>query len=263
MPHLSPSIRAALKFEARRKRLITQGKFAAARRTYEQQTDFLPDENTGQFWDDYYHQSPHRVEYPMETWKLNRVLRELDLGQSILNLGVGDGKLEARVAARAARPVRLTGVDFTKKLLPRLRKRFPQFTFRFQSSLEGLAFQANSFDQVLLLEVLEHIIPKNTFAVLGQAYRVLKPGGKLLLSVPINEGLEEMLPVNPNSHMRLYSEPLLRFELEQAGFRIEKVYRASAFPRFFRSKHFLNSLLRFRPPNNLLVVARKSAQRVQ
>ncbi len=261
MSRLSPGIKLALKFESKRKQLIAQGKLAAARRTYEQQTDFLPDENTGQFWDHYYHQPEHQIEYPMETWKLDRVLSELDLSRTILNLGVGDGKLEARIASLPTQSVHLIGVDFTKKLLSQLRKRFPQFKFIFQNSLTELNLKNNSFDQVVLLEVLEHVIPKYTFAILGEIHRILKPGGKLILSVPINEGLEKMLPTNPNSHMRLYNEPLLRFELEQAGFMVEKVYRASAFPSLFRLKHLLNTILPFRPPNNLLVIAEKTLRK--
>lgn len=256
MPSLSKQIRAALQFEAKRKQLVLLGKFAEARATYQQQKDFLPDENTGKFWDEYYSQTDHQVEYPMETWKLNHVLDELDLGKSILNIGVGDGKLEGRIAAVNS-AAQITGVDFTKKLLQQVRKRFPQYRFLFRSSITDLKLKNDSFDQILLLEVLEHIIPGNIFAVLEEVHRVLKPGGKLIVSVPVNEGLEEMLPVNPNSHMRLYSPQLLRFELEQAGFTVVKIYQASAFQRWFRLKHLINTFFGFREPNNILMIARK------
>jgi len=46
----------------------------------------------------------------------------------------------------------------------------------------ALPFHAASFDWVLLLDVLEHVpAPNRTF---GEAFRVLKPGGKLILQVP-------------------------------------------------------------------------------
>lgn len=256
MPRLSKQIRTALQFEAKRKQLIMLGKFAEARTTYQKQKDFLPDENTGKFWDEYYGQVEHQTEYPMEAWKLNHVLEELDLGKTILNIGVGDGKLEGRISAVSPK-AKVTGVDFTKKLLQQVKKQFPHFRFLFQSSITDLKLKNESFDQVLLLEVLEHIIPGNTFAVLSEANRVLKPAGKLIVSVPVNEGLEEMLPINPNSHMRLYSPQLLRFELEQAGFAVEKIYQASAFQRWFWLKHFINTVFGFREPNNILIIARK------
>lgn len=50
------------------------------------------------------------------------------------------------------------------------------------SDARALPFQAASFDWVLLLDVLEHVpAPNRTF---GEAFRVLKSGGKLILQVP-------------------------------------------------------------------------------
>lgn len=51
-----------------------------------------------------------------------------------------------------------------------------------QSSIESLPFSENSFDFVHCLTVLQYI--KNEEVVMGEFYRVLKPGGKLLLTVP-------------------------------------------------------------------------------
>jgi SAM-dependent methyltransferase len=43
-------------------------------------------------------------------------------------------------------------------------------------------FESNSFDSVVCLEVLEHT--QNPVRLIEEIYRILKPGGKLLLSVP-------------------------------------------------------------------------------
>ncbi|MBD3279820.1 MAG: methyltransferase domain-containing protein [Candidatus Pacebacteria bacterium] len=259
MPNQADLIKTALAYEKKRQQLLKQGKIKAVLQTYQQQQVFLPDNNTGQFWDQYYADPNHQQEYPMESWKLNLVVKELDLDSSLLNIGVGDGKLEQRLINKLQPGQKLDycGTDFTKKLLNQLKKRFSSLKFKYQKNLTKLSFKDHSFDQIVVLEVLEHIKPKQTFAVLHELYRILTPQGKLLLSVPVNEGLAAMLPANPNSHMRIYSQELLTFELEQAGFQVQKIYQASAFAKFFWLKHYLNQLFQFRQPNNLLVKATK------
>jgi len=42
----------------------------------------------------------------------------------------------------------------------------------------------NFADEILMIEVLEHISWRKTYAVLNECYRVLKPGGKLHIQVP-------------------------------------------------------------------------------
>jgi ubiquinone/menaquinone biosynthesis C-methylase UbiE len=49
-------------------------------------------------------------------------------------------------------------------------------------SAEDLKFRENIFDTVLMIEVLEHI--PDDMKALKEAYRVLKPGGKLIITAP-------------------------------------------------------------------------------
>lgn len=48
----------------------------------------------------------------------------------------------------------------------------------------NLSFANNSFDRIVSLDVLEHIYPYER--ALEESYRVLKPGGKLLLTTPVS-----------------------------------------------------------------------------
>lgn len=50
--------------------------------------------------------------------------------------------------------------------------------------LEGLPFENNSFKQIYFCDVIEHLAPSNMPFVLQEIYRVLMPGGKLVLSTP-------------------------------------------------------------------------------
>jgi len=247
------TMHAAVAWEKYRKHLLALRKYRALLHTYQNQTVFLPDKNTGAFWDDIFAQQPGV--FPMESWRIQTIARLVDCTKSILNLGVGRGDLETLLLKQSL-TLDYLGTDIAPKTVVYLKQKFPTLHFQ-EAKLQALSPKKNQFDQILLLEVLEHIKQNETFALLKHIYQLTKPGGAFIVSVPVNEGLEQMLPINPNSHMRLYSEELLSFELRVVGFNISKIYRASAFSRQFNLKQRLNSFWRFRQPNNIVVVARK------
>ncbi|HCS19773.1 MAG TPA: methylase [Bacteroidetes bacterium] len=76
-------------------------------------------------------------------------------------------------------------------------------------------FDTNSFDSALCNQVLEHVFNPDEF--LSEIHRVLKPGGKLLLTVPFAWDEHEQ----PYDYAR-YSSFGLRHLMEKNGFVIEK-----------------------------------------
>lgn len=76
-------------------------------------------------------------------------------------------------------------------------------------------FDAKSFDNALCNQVLEHVFNPDEF--LSEIHRVLKPGGKLLLTVPFAWDEHEQ----PYDFAR-YSSFGLRHLMEKNGFEIEK-----------------------------------------
>jgi len=75
-----------------------------------------------------------------------------------------------------------------------------------------------SFDTVLATEVMEHV--PEPVRMLSEIYRVLRPGGSLILSVPFHEPLHEL----PYDFYR-YTNISLRYLMEQQGFRVECILR--------------------------------------
>lgn len=77
-----------------------------------------------------------------------------------------------------------------------------------------------SQDFALALDVIEHIEDRNV--LLNEMYRVLKPGGKALITVPAHRWLwsshDEL-----NYHFRRYSKEMLREDLSAAGFSIKSI----------------------------------------
>jgi SAM-dependent methyltransferase len=107
-------------------------------------------------------------------------------------------------------------------------------TVDFEKRIDDIDFQADAqdlssviasdrYDTVLLLEVLEHV--PNPFRVVAELFRVLRSGGKVILSVPHLSRLHE----EPYDFYR-YTHYGLRHLFEQAGFEIlELVPRGGLF----------------------------------
>jgi SAM-dependent methyltransferase len=118
--------------------------------------------------------------------------------QRLLDIGCGD----ARFAADAARHAATVGVDVSYRALTFARDLVPSARF-LSSGGEALPFKSETFDIVTLLDVVEHIPDANEAAVLHEAYRVLKRGGKLVVSTNTDRSAREW------KHYRHY--PIGRF----------------------------------------------------
>lgn len=79
-----------------------------------------------------------------------------------------------------------------------------------------LPFGDASFDTVLCTEVLEHL--PDPGAVLGEIARVLKPGGRLLATVPFSQPLHEL----PGDYYR-FTPSGLEYLLGRAGLEVESI----------------------------------------
>ena len=82
------------------------------------------------------------------------------------------------------------------------------------ASASALPFASSSFDTVLLLEVLEHL-EQSAFA-LAEIRRVLKPNGRLLLTIPFLYPMHD----EPHDYQRYTRYGLIR-ELKVAGLTLE------------------------------------------
>ncbi len=95
-----------------------------------------------------------------------------------------------------------------------------------------LPFEAEYFDVVTLLAVVEHLHPDSMALLFQESCRVLKPAGLLILTTPAawSDGvLKFMARVNLVSaeeiheHAFAYTLPLLGWHFGQAGFKMSKV----------------------------------------
>lgn len=85
---------------------------------------------------------------------------------------------------------------------------------------EWLPIAASSVDAILALDIFEHI--EDDAAAFREAYRVLRPGGVLVLSVPAFRSLWGPHDV-ALMHFRRYTRSLMRHRLKEAGFNVERL----------------------------------------
>jgi len=95
----------------------------------------------------------------------------------VLDVGTGTGLVAAAARDRGADVV---GVDFSEAMLAEARRTVPGVEFR-EASADGLPFADRSFDAVVANGVLHHLGDPDR--ALGEALRVLRPGGRLTATV--------------------------------------------------------------------------------
>jgi SAM-dependent methyltransferase len=95
-----------------------------------------------------------------------------------------------------------------------------------------LPFKPRYFDVITMLAVAEHINPDSLARLLQEAHRVLKPGGRLILTTPAawSDGLLQRMSrlglvsaEEIDEHVFAYTLPLLGWYFGRAGFEMKRV----------------------------------------
>lgn len=108
------------------------------------------------------------------------------------------------------------GLDLFPSRIKAAKYWYPNLNF-VQALAENLPFKEETFDTVILAELLEHV--RNPETVLAQVHMVLKPDGKLIVTVP--DEIAGKSHMNPE-HVRKFTEGTLRNLLNEM-FDIEEV----------------------------------------
>jgi 2-polyprenyl-3-methyl-5-hydroxy-6-metoxy-1,4-benzoquinol methylase len=216
------------------------------------------DLNTAKFWNKLnYRSRDNLVMSPVYKDKINSVVRMIRNGHgNLLDVGFGSAEIERLLQGLK---FNLFGIDIAFDSVKRAMKEL-NGTYK-TGDIYKIPFTDKSMDIVLALDVIEHLPTNKTFAAYSELSRVLKTGGKIVVSVPLNEGLEEMLKrgENPNGHLRAYSPSILKTELVLSGFKILGEHYLYAFKtHYLLKKLFITWFpIKIRQPNLMIVLAQK------
>lgn len=122
------------------------------------------------------------ADFPL-TSRFAVVLNEIKEGDAVLEIGVGNGELAKTIALRPQ--VKLFGIDIVEQALADVKYCFKD-TQTVDVSSEKTKYNDDQFDVVVCLEVFEHL--QNPYHALLEIQRILKPGGKFIVSVPNPQG---------------------------------------------------------------------------
>ena len=114
---------------------------------------------------------------------------------NLLEIGCGEGR---GVALLQDKVNSYSGLDKIGEVVDSLNKAYPQADFK-QSVIPPLPYPDSSFDSIISFQVIEHI--KDDITYLNEIFRVLKPGGVVLLTTP---NIKMSLSRNP-WHIREYT----------------------------------------------------------
>ena len=155
---------------------------------------------------------------------INLKLWGLKKGSSVLDLGAAKGILTLELAQAG---YDVTGIEPVKQLVDDFNTRDKRNIKAkiIHGSAYKLPFKDDSFDGAVATEVLEHI--PDTKVVLGELNRVLKPGARVVISVPTDVSENIYYQLYPTykaqaTHVHTFSESRLKKLLGDAGFRVYK-----------------------------------------
>lgn len=152
-------------------------------------------------------------------------LADLKPGETVLDLGAGAGFDCFLAASRVGQTGKVIGVDMTPEMLERARENarkgnYHNVEFRL-GEIENLPVADNSID-VIISNCVINLSPDKP-RVFSEAYRVLKPGGRLMISdIVLTEELPEYIRESVTAYAGCIAGASLKTEylkyIESAGF---------------------------------------------
>lgn len=140
----------------------------------------------------------------------------------VIDFGCGSGRMLASLAAH-----RRIGIEVNKLAIQQASARGIEVVVSTRELADGLA------DVVISHHALEHTLMP--FAELVEIRRLLKPRGKLVLMLPLDEWRKQRHPWHgdPDHHLYTWTPQLLSNLLDEAGFIVQecRVFTRAPFPR--------------------------------
>lgn len=159
--------------------------------------------------------------------KESAVLLDSTATDYVLDIGCGSGLFASIIATENKSTV--LGIDSNKAAIEFCLSKYKLHNLSFQQyTTDEIYFADNSFDKVVLLEVIEHITKEQASVLLKKICCWLKPGGELVVSTPNKRSLWPIIEylmdklklaptMNKEQHEILYNHKELRSLAVESG----------------------------------------------
>lgn len=155
--------------------------------------------------------------------------------QSVLDIGCNTGR--GGVILKSLNPsMKLYGLDVVKDRLDRLpRDVYEEGVHGYSTKIPN---EDGTYDAVVAGEFIEHIYQADVDQTLGEIFRVLKIGGRLLLTTPNPSDIKRKLrgrSILGGAHVSQHFPDTLKLKLRMAGFSRVRVYGSGKVSRYLGS----------------------------
>jgi 2-polyprenyl-3-methyl-5-hydroxy-6-metoxy-1,4-benzoquinol methylase len=131
-------------------------------------------------------------------------------GRRLLDVGCGVGTISLELQRRG---FRVSGIDFSSVGVKKARAKGIE-ALLCDVDASGIPFEDHSFDVIWAGDVLEHLF--DPISMLEEVSRILKPGGKALISTP--NDMHSYSRLRQCKHHTVMSSELLEYMLNTSGF---------------------------------------------
>ncbi len=154
---------------------------------------------------------------PLDQELLRRFASEVGDGGPVYDLGCGPGQTTAFLQACG---VDVRGLDLSPQLLREARQRHPGVRFE-EGDMLALPLADASLAGVVAFYAIVHFSPEQLRRALAEMHRVLRPGGRVLLSFHVGEQtvhLDKFLGQAVSLDFQFFTPEAVTDALQEAGF---------------------------------------------
>lgn len=141
----------------------------------------------------------------------------------LLEIGCGNGTLLKNLSDLGWD---VEGLDFDSQAIAAIQKNLGLKART--GALTAQSYPPNSFDAIVMSHVIEHL--HDPVAVLTECFRILKPGGKLVMATPNLQALSYQqfdaawLSLDPPRHLYLFSSQNFSAMTEKSGLTVKEIF---------------------------------------
>tara|TARA_B100002052_G_scaffold299177_1_gene336002 strand:- start:11078 stop:11854 length:777 start_codon:yes stop_codon:yes gene_type:complete len=196
------------------------------------------------YWDVFGNINPVTPWFSMKSryWLLKKIKKILDTRKGneikILDMGSGSGEFINFIAERTE--CKAFGIDLSDERIANASKKYPDVNFSV-GSISETDFEESTFDLVISTQTIEHLLDDDLEKAFSEINRILKPGGKALITTRFEEDLAIKKKVCPDclaifkhsQHLQTFSINSLKEYLRDANLDVNEIAKSRCRTDFY------------------------------